>query len=102
MKKVLSRGLAPGIEVTRTMSRSACRKAALHTRPETRIGLRTPASECGGLLGVKAGRRQRLYSSHEEHRLYVAPPRSFKTASCGNDVIDAPGAALVTSTKADI
>lgn len=102
MKKVLSRGLAPGIEVTRTMSRSACRKAALHTRPETRIGLRTPASECGVLLGVKAGRRQRLYSNHEEHRLYVAPPRSWKTASCGNDVIDAPGAALVTSTKADV
>lgn len=101
MKRLIRRGLAPGYDVTTAMSRAAVREQALHTRPCTKISLRTPPTELGIEIGFRRA-RGRLYASLEDVVLVVAPPRRGKTALLSNHVIDAPGACFVTSTKPDI
>jgi len=44
----------------------------------------------------------KVYSTHEDWELNVAPPRSGKTGKACNDITDAPGAVVATSTRVDI
>ncbi len=44
-----------------------------------------------------------LYAQHEDSVLLIAPPRMGKTHGFGiNAILDAPGAAVCTSTKAEV
>ena len=96
-------GMATAAEVGKAMSARAIRRSARTTRPALDRPHRAAPSEVGITLGRQTGaRRRRLYASLEEVVLAVAPPRSGKTAWLGNVVIDAPGACVATSTRADL
>lgn len=94
------RGLAPGMTIVETMSATAVRRRALHTRPETRTTWRTRAQDVGIELG-RAGWRW-LFASLEDVVLYIAGPRTGKTGGIARHIQDAPGAVLATSTKPDL
>ncbi|MFI6270752.1 type IV secretory system conjugative DNA transfer family protein [Micromonospora zamorensis] len=74
-------------------------RPSLANRPRAQRWL-TPVSEYATLLG-KSGSRT-LWLSHERHVVRIAGARSGKTAAMGCRIVDHPGPALVTSTKADL
>lgn len=64
-----------------------------------------PATELGSYLGTtRVGplRPRKVYSGYKNVTILVAPPQSGKTALLAGAVIDAPGAVVSTSTKADV
>ncbi len=65
---------------------------------------RAAAEECGIFLGRQRGLiRRKVYATLEDVVLTIAPPpRSGKTAWLAGAVLDAPGPALVTSTRGDV
>lgn len=96
-------GMAASADIIAAMALGAVRRSARTTRP----GLAFPHRAAPSAVGITLGREDRalgraLYASLEEVVLAVAPPRSGKTAWLGNVVIDAPGACVATSTKADL
>jgi type IV secretion system protein VirD4 len=50
----------------------------------------------------RAHYRHRLRVPLEEHVLVMAPPRTFKTAFLANVIMEYPGPAIATTTKADL
>jgi type IV secretion system protein VirD4 len=94
------RGFAPGFEVQAKLSEEAVRRKLGTTRPATVVTKATRAAECGIQLGRAVWRW--LYASFEEVVLVFAMPRMGKTALLANHIVDAPGACVATSTKADI
>ncbi|MBA3905905.1 MAG: type IV secretory system conjugative DNA transfer family protein [Pseudonocardiales bacterium] len=95
--------MATSAEITRALSARAVRRSARTTRPSLERPHRAPVGEVGIALGRRADVfGAPLYASLEEVVLAVAPPRSGKTAWLGNVVLDAPGACVATSTKADL
>jgi type IV secretion system protein VirD4 len=97
-------GFATSGRVARVLSERAARRSAPQTRPTLTRPATHPAEAFGRLLGrtVRPEGGRRCFARWEDVVMVLAPPRAGKTALIGNYVIDAPGAALVTSTKVDI
>ena len=81
------------------LSLRAARKRAKVTRPQT--AGRLAAHEAGVHIG-KTGPHRRIVLTHEDAVVAVGPPRCGKSGVLGNWIWDAPGAALVTSTRIDL
>src|SRR5918999_1396025 len=98
-----SQGFASHREMAASMSAHAMRRSARLTRPSLKDPRRAAATECGIYLG-RARRLfgRRAWATLEDVILLLGPARKGKTAFLAGSVLDAPGAALVTSTKADI
>ncbi|HEY9472284.1 MAG TPA: TraM recognition domain-containing protein [Mycobacteriales bacterium] len=101
------RGMANRWELRRTLSARSARRRMPQTRPSlaalpwrSRLGL--AVTEYAVPLGRVVRLRDAVYATPEEQRLIIGPPRSGKTGELGNDILDAPGAVVVTSTKADL
>ncbi|KOV09629.1 hypothetical protein ADK60_40380 [Streptomyces sp. XY431] len=60
------------------------------------------ALDLGAQLGTDMIWKQGLYIACEDAVLIFAPPRSGKSAWMGGQIIDAAGAAVVTSTRSDL
>jgi len=97
-------GFATSHTVAARLSERAVRKTGKQTRPGLARQRACPATDFGRVLGriVRPEGGRKIYAGHEQVVALIAPPRSGKTAQLGNDVIDACGAAVVTSTKVDI
>ena len=104
-------GAAHPWQLTGLRTRQIIRSAA-HTRPllgpmlprrvkaARRLGLHQYGPRIGVLRDIW---RLELRARHEDSTIAVAPPRGHKTAAVVIPrVLDAPGAVLVTSTKADV
>jgi type IV secretion system protein VirD4 len=97
------RGFASAMDIVENLSPAHARRAALQTRPETRVSWWTPVRAVGIDLGRTLGPIHRqLVATLEDVILYVAAPRTGKTGSLARHVQDAVGAVLATSTKADL
>jgi type IV secretory pathway TraG/TraD family ATPase VirD4 len=90
-------GLADAAEVRRAAGAGAVRRRAEHTRP----GLHRPsAADAGYRLGRARG--VEAWASVEDSLLLVGPPRSGKGLHLVIPLLlDAPGAAVATSTRPD-
>jgi type IV secretory pathway TraG/TraD family ATPase VirD4 len=75
---------------------AAMPRAERRQLPATHHGVYHGRTVSGPILPWK------VYSSYRDVIIYIAPPQTGKTAKMANDVIDAPGAVVVTSTKPDI
>ena len=105
-----SSGFATARELREELSRHALVARGHRIRPElaalsTRERRAVPATEFGALVGRTVvgplvGRR--VYAAYIDVVLLIAPPQTGKTAWLGGRVVDAVGAALVTSTKGDL
>ena len=93
-----------------TLRTAAIIRSARMTRPATalprggwsarRLGLHQYGSRIGTLVGPS---RVALRAKWEDSTIAIAPPRGHKTAAVGIPrVLDAPGAVITTSTKADL
>ena len=96
-------GTAERAQLDRTLGRDAVRKRAARDRPSLagvrKLDFRTAAV----YLGSSADSGKPLWASHEDSVFVVGPPRSGKTVSlCAPLVLDAPGALVASSTKADL
>ncbi|MQS17949.1 TraM recognition domain-containing protein [Streptomyces kaniharaensis] len=58
--------------------------------------------DLGQLIGVDIIHKREIYNSIEDMTLVFAPPRTGKSALLGGFVVDAPGSAVVTSTRGDL
>lgn len=98
-------GVASSIDIARFASAAAMRRKAAFVRPELAA---LPRSERGPIrvldVAVALCRvgAQRVWASVEDVIVTVGGPRSGKTGWIAGRVIDAPGAALVTSTRTDL
>lgn len=97
------KGMASRPEINAGMSARAVRRSTRYTRPSLADVKRPPIEECGILLGFRPGvGRVPIYSKLEDCVLISGPPRQGKTLSLKGNLIQFPGAAVVTSTKLDI
>ena len=92
-------GFAKRRHIRRSVSAAAVRKSATITRPGF-AAKSAPARHSGALLGRYKG--QSIWAAIKDIVLVIAPPQTGKTAYLGGRIIDAPGAVVATSTKADI
>ena len=96
------RGFASPAEVREHLGTSAVRARAAQVRPGL-TGRRAKPQELGLSLGRDAATRRPLWASLEDSFLVLGPPRSGKGVSLViPGVIDAPGPAIVTSTRPDV
>ncbi|MGW1344679.1 type IV secretory system conjugative DNA transfer family protein [Kribbella sp. NPDC002412] len=98
-------GLASAWDVHRTASARMLRRKAKQVRPslaEVPVWKRrfVPLTELGTTVATVGWVKVR--SSAEDHTLTVAGPRAGKTGLVMGHLLDAPGAAIVTSTKTDV
>jgi type IV secretion system protein VirD4 len=103
-------GWAGRRQLHQSLSARAVRRTGATVRPglselpaEQRRNL--AATEYGAALGrtvVGPVVPWRIYASYRDVVLAIAPPQTGKTAWLGGAIIDAPGAVVATSTKADI
>ena len=92
------------------LSPRAVRQSARAVRPTVaamsrRTRQTTPTVHFGSYIGhsvVGPLLPRPLHCSYRDVAMLVAPPQTGKTALLGSMVLDAPGAVIVTSTKADI
>lgn len=101
------RGMASRWELRRALSARAARRRLPQTRPSLMElswwqRRRLATTEYAAPLGRVVRLRDAVCSTPEEQRLIIGPPRSGKTGELGHDILDAPGAVVVTSTKADL
>jgi type IV secretory pathway TraG/TraD family ATPase VirD4 len=92
-------GMASRRDSGRHLSLVAVRRRAKVTRPQAHTR-RMPAHEAG--VHVGRAHHRALHVTHEDSMLYVGGPRSGKSGKLACDVVDAAGAVLVTSTRADL
>ncbi len=98
-------GVASTIDIARHAGTVTTRRRASTVRPSLgslvrREGWATPTSAVGvELCGVGL---QRVWSSIEDVTLVFGGPRTGKTGWLAGRVLDAPGAAVVTSTRTDL
>jgi len=92
-------GIASEWELLRNLSLPAARRRAKVTRPQSG---RLPAAEAGVHIGRSKLFRRRLAVSHEDSVLVLGGVRMGKSGWLAGAVWDAPGAALVTSTRIDL
>lgn len=89
---------------------AAIARSATTTRPVARLPRRARAArrigmhQYGPTIGTLVGpRRVPLYAKWEDSTIAVAPPRGGKTTAVGIPrILEAPGALVATSTKADV
>ncbi|GAA4895687.1 type IV secretory system conjugative DNA transfer family protein [Actinomycetospora straminea] len=98
-------GVASSLDVARHAGTLATRRRAGTVRPSLgsltrREGWATPTSSVGVEL-CRVG-LQRVWSSVEDVTLVFGGPRTGKTGWLAGRVLDAPGAAVVTSTRTDL
>lgn len=94
-------GFASPSEVRKSLSATAVRARAPQVRPS--LSARAAPAEVGLSLGRELGSRRQLWGSLEDSFLVLGPPRSGKGVSLVIPaVLDAPGAAIVTSTRPDV
>ncbi|GAA4893204.1 type IV secretory system conjugative DNA transfer family protein [Actinomycetospora straminea] len=98
-------GVASTIDIARHAGTVATRRRASTVRPSLgslvrREGWATPTSAVGVEL-CRVG-LQRVWSSIEDVTLVFGGPRTGKTGWLAGRVLDAPGAAVVTSTRTDL
>lgn len=108
------RGFARWWELRRGYGLRGARRQALRLYPSLRARRAAapwwapwrrhiPAADVATRLGRTTGwPRRRVFVPAEEPLLLVAPPRSGKTGELGNQILDAPGAVLVTSVRDDL
>lgn len=95
-------GFASGNEIRKMLSEKAVLKKAGSVRPSTKGKSGVKPTDVGFYLGRDIRSRQKLYSSVEDVFIILAPPRQGKDVHfCAPYTIDAPGACIVTSTRAD-
>ncbi|NMH91645.1 type IV secretory system conjugative DNA transfer family protein [Pseudonocardia bannensis] len=98
-------GVASSLDIARVASGSAVRRKAASVRP---VLAAMPRTERGRIrtddVGVALCRvgLQRVWSSIEDVTLIFGGPRTGKTGWLAGRVLDAPGAAVVTSTRTDL
>jgi hypothetical protein len=98
-------GVASTVDIARHAGTVATRRRASTVRPSLpslvrREGWATPTSAVGVEL-CRVG-LQRVWSSIEDVTLVFGGPRTGKTGWLAGRVLDAPGAAVVTSTRTDL
>ncbi|HTW97701.1 MAG TPA: type IV secretory system conjugative DNA transfer family protein, partial [Acidimicrobiales bacterium] len=94
-------GFASDAEVRKSLSVRAVRARAPQVRPS--LSARAAPSELGLGLGRELSTRRALWGSLEDSFLVLGPPRSGKGVSLVIPaVLDAPGAAVVTSTRPEV
>ncbi|GIJ51924.1 hypothetical protein Val02_88100 [Virgisporangium aliadipatigenens] len=95
-------GFASGNEIRKTLGVAAMRRKAGSVRPSTKGKKNVDPKQVGFYLGRDVRSRQEIYGSVEDVFIVLAPPRQGKDVHfCAPYTIDAPGAAIVTSTRAD-
>ena len=98
-------GVATSLDIARTASAGAMRKQARVLRPSladlARADLRKVPTNAYAIRLVRVG-QQNVWVSVREAVTICGGPGTGKTAMLGGIVIDAPGAAFVTSTRVDI
>jgi type IV secretion system protein VirD4 len=92
-------GFAKRRDIRRAISARAVRRSAAITRPGM-AAKRLPVTHSGTFLGWRGGTK--LWATLKDVVLVIAPPQTGKTAYLGGRIIEAPGAVVATSTKADI
>lgn len=96
-------GFARLPELLRTFGLRSARKEAKRLFPASAARGRLSAKQSAILLGRMPSFPFRLvWVGPEENVLYVALPRSGKSGQIANKVLDAPGAVVATSTRADL
>ncbi|WP_431776265.1 type IV secretory system conjugative DNA transfer family protein [Streptomyces cucumeris] len=97
-------GFAGKKHLKKQMSRHELVKKRKILRPSLKDvpARKVPTNAVGFYIGRDRKTGLHLYAAIEESSLMLAPMGAGKTAKLGNWVLDAPGAALVTSTKYDI
>ena len=96
------RGHASTAELHRHWGRWASARKARYARPNlTRAERLTRPAEHSVFLG-RAQYRHAVRLPIQEHALFLAPPRSYKTATLSRIVLHYPGPVLPTSTRADV
>ncbi|MEU0938946.1 TraM recognition domain-containing protein [Embleya sp. NPDC005971] len=97
-----------GFASRRSMERALSAGALIGRRHDLRPSLagvrprRVDPLDLGSWLGTPMGQKWQAYLACEDSLLMVAPPGGGKTAYLGHVIIDAPGPAVVTSTKVDV
>jgi type IV secretory pathway TraG/TraD family ATPase VirD4 len=95
-------GFASQAEVRRLMTASVVQSKAKVVRPSMAGRKNVDPREVAFFLGRDVRSRQELYASVEDVFIVLAPPRQGKDVHfCAPFTIDAPGACIVTSTRAD-
>lgn len=98
----LRMGFASRAEVNRLMSAAVVTRKAKVVRPSTRHRRVVDPLDVAFFLGRDIRSKQKLYASVEDVFIVLAPPRQGKDVHfCAPFTIDAPGACIVTSTRAD-
>ena len=96
------RGHASTAELHRHWGRRESARKANYARPNlTRAERLTRPAEHSVFLG-RAQYRHAVRLPIQEHALFLAPPRSYKTATLSRIVLHYPGPVLPTSTRADV
>jgi hypothetical protein len=95
-------GFASSVEVKKNLSVTSVRTRAPQVRPSV-ASRRVAPNEVGIHLGRDVASHRALWASLEDSFLILGPPRSGKGVSLViPGVLDAPGAAVVTSTRPDV
>jgi type IV secretion system protein VirD4 len=97
-------GFADKREIRTFLSADSLRQRALTLRPSLHG---VPVREIhplavGRLIGKDVIYKEAVYATVEDMCLLFAPPRSGKSAFLAGQIIDAPGADVVTSTRGDL
>jgi type IV secretion system protein VirD4 len=96
------RGMAGSFELWRRASLTSVRWSSRQTRPS--LGWSrwwAPPSEVGFYIGRSRAPRRRLLSSFEDCILVLGLAGQGKDTWAGNAIVDAPGALVATTTKAE-
>jgi len=100
--RVFRLGFASGSEIRQLLGARAVVAKAGSVRPSMRGRRSVRPEDVGFYLGRDIRSRQALYGSAEDVFIILAPPRQGKDVHfCAPYTIDAPGACIVTSTRAD-
>jgi hypothetical protein len=95
-------GHATVFELWRRWGRGAAARRARRSRPALTWPERMFCPEQTSVLVARAHYGHRLRVPVEEHVIYIAPPRSGKTATLAASIADYPGPVVVTSTREDL
>jgi type IV secretion system protein VirD4 len=100
--RLLRLGFASGREVRQMLGRQALLHKSRSVRPSYHHHRHFDPLEVGFYLGRDTRSRQKIFASAEDVFIILAPPRQGKDVHfCAPFTIDAPGACIVTSTRAD-
>jgi type IV secretory pathway TraG/TraD family ATPase VirD4 len=96
-------GTATKHQIEETLGGTAVRKRASRDRPSLAGQKNLDFRAAAVYVGRDKQSGKELWSSHEDSFYVIGPPRSGKTVSlCVPLVLDAPGALVASSTKADL